>query len=230
MNLPRVIPVLIAALLLGMVCCAPPVAVPRPIVPTPPSQSASISPAVETARLASGKTAAASERLERQVDALKKSATDLQDGMADAVLEADRLRKKKSATEAELESLWQQLTKLQQRNLFLEIEVDTAVQYAIEQKALRTVSESRVTALTQLAADRDAEVTALRSQHADMAKTIQDQAAAYDQQAAISAKHATRADKSAGTISSQRRVILILGILILLSVGLNVIQFKTGIL
>lgn len=174
---------ILALLILAAVSCAPPV-VPRAIVPTAPPRSASVSPAVEMARAAGSKAAIASDRLERQVETLKQTASALNDGMADAVLEADRLRKQKSANEVELQGLWEKLTAVKQRNLFLEVQADEAVKYAVDQKTLRLEAEASLTAVSRIAADRDAEVISLRLQRGDMTRIIHEQGEAFDAQAA----------------------------------------------
>jgi chromosome segregation ATPase len=163
---------MIVIAVVGLFQCAPQPAT-RAIVPTLPNQSQKVVPAVDTARAATAKTAVVSDRLERQVESLKKTATELNDGMADAVLEADRLRKQKSATEAELQGLWEKLNAVKERNMFLELQADEAVAFANEQKTLRVEAEASLAEVSRLAAERDAEVVSLRLQHGDMAKMIE---------------------------------------------------------
>lgn len=167
---------------LALASCAPQ-AIPRAIVPTLPARTASVLPVVESARQAQARTAVVSDRLERQVESLKQTATQVSDGMAEAVLEADRLRKQQGASEAELDGLWQRLTAVKERNLFLETQADEAVAFALEQKSLREVSETTLAEVQRLATASEAEKTALQLVAGDQARTITEQAAAYDRQA-----------------------------------------------
>jgi len=154
----------------------------RASVPTAPPRSASVLPVVQAARVHQAATAAVSASLEGQVATLRQSASQLRDGMADAVLEADRLRQQKSASQAELNGLWSKLAALDARNLFLETE--KADSLASQHRILRAQQQVALEEVASVAASSDAELSMLRLQHADMADTIRVQAVAADRQAA----------------------------------------------
>lgn len=153
----------------GFLASCAPAPAPRAIIPSAPPRSAPAAPVIAAANSTQSASTAASAKLESQVNLLRQSASDLQDGMAEAVLEADRLRKQKSATEADLDGLWQKLTNLQTRNLFLEAEAETAVTYAVEQKERRAAAEQAVTDLTALTTAQEAELSSYRVKYQDLA-------------------------------------------------------------
>ena len=161
-----------AIVVLFLFSCAPAPAS-RAIIPAAPPRTAPAAPVIATTRATQTASATASARLESQVNTLRQSASELQDGMAEAVLEADRLRRQKSATEADLNGLWQKLTHLQTRNLFLETEAETAVTYATEQKERRAVAEQAVTDLTALTTAQEAELSSYRIQYQDITTAYQ---------------------------------------------------------
>ena len=185
---------LCSSVVLFLFSCAP-TPPPRAIIPSAPPRTAPAAPVIAAAATTQSATAAVSAKLESQVNLLRQSASDLQDGMAEAVLEADRLRQQKSATEADLQGLWQKLTALQTRNLFLETEAETAVTYATEQKERRAAAEQAVTDLTALTTAQEAELSRYRQQYETLTTAYQasEQArakaetarAAADKQAAI---------------------------------------------
>jgi len=185
----------------GFLSSCAPQPVPRAIIAPVPIATASTAPALAAARTQQSATAAVSAKLETQVNTLRQSASDLQDGMADAVLEADRLRQQKSATEAELNNLWQKLTDLNTRNLFLESETEAAVQFATEQKSLRDQAETGMAQLTEITADQEAELTAYRSQY----ETLSTAYATAEQARAALEESLQAAEKSAAIGDYLRR-------------------------
>lgn len=212
---------LLAVITAAVASCAPN-ASPVTAVPTAPAITAAVSPSVELARQAQASASIVSDRLETQVAILKGATTEIRDGMANAVAEADRLRKQKSATEAELEGLWKSLTELNTRNLFLEAEAEKAVTLADEQRVLRMKAETGMINLTQVAADRDAETIALRSQHADMSATIATMQGVIDKQSS----DLTKARESAAVGGYLRTWVAILAAaLILISAAFVYLKF-----
>ncbi len=152
----------ILCLLLLASCAAPlpPVAVPVPA----PRPTAAVAPLVATVRQDAAKTAAVAAKLEGQVGSLRELSGSLSDGLNTAMAEVEKLRIAKTATETELESVWQLLTasNTQARNLFAEVEKTKAL--ADEHQDARRMADERLVELATAAVARDAETLALRDQ------------------------------------------------------------------
>jgi chromosome segregation ATPase len=116
--------------------------------------------------------------------------------------EAERLKTQKTATEAELTKLWQDLQTVEARNLFLETETS---------RLTVSLTDARATAgkLQEYASAKDAEAEQLRVGHSHLKAMVGD----YTTQLASANKaiegQRTRADKLAGEIRLYRIALVI---------------------
>ena len=96
-------PALLLCLILG--ACAPTQRTTMPIVKAPPVR-VDILPQVQATWQASKDAGTVSAKLEGQVATLQHTVATVQDGMKEAIAEADKLRAAKTATEAQLSDLY----------------------------------------------------------------------------------------------------------------------------
>ena len=162
-----------------MTCCAHKAVMPA-LVPTAPPVAVAVVPTVTAVQKSQQTARAAGEKLESQVGKFSGDAATLRKGLQDATVEADRLRKQKSATEADLDKLWAQLNELTQRNMFLETEALEAVKTANDQRLARVEVEKQLEAALRAAEAKDAEAASLRLQNADLGQIIKDQGGKID--------------------------------------------------
>lgn len=152
----------------------------------PPTHFTAPKPAVDVSQSAAAVRANAvagfvvSQRLENQVESLTVKTATLQDSLAKSFIEATKLKDQKTATEAELDSLYESMLAGQTQVLALVDEAQAAKVTAVEQAVLRAKAEGDLERLTADAAARDAETATLRLQNADMEKLISAQQAAVD--------------------------------------------------
>ena len=137
---------------------APPRAIPAPI------QSAAVTPAVDAVKADSAKSREISGKLEQQVEALRKNSIDLQHGFSVATTEAARLKAQKTASEKELDALWDMLNGTEARAKALFAEVEKAKAFADQQRDFRMIAEKRLDDLAKAAIARDTETMELRAQ------------------------------------------------------------------
>lgn len=145
---------------------APPRAIPAPI------QAAAVTPAVDAVKADATKSREISGRLEKQVETLQRTTSDLRQGFAAATAEAARLKAQKQASEKELDGLWDMLTGTEQRAKALFEEVEKAKAIADQQKAQRVVAEKRLDELAKAAIARDTETSELRTQRDHLADEL----------------------------------------------------------
>ena len=197
--------------------CAPS----SPLVPpfvkqTLPAQAADISPALNAARDAATKADAAVDLSRGHITTITRETTTLRQGLQAATDEADRLRRQKTASEAELDGMWQSLQALTARNLFLESEAQAAADSLAREKTLRHTASEALTTAHALARGKESEATQLRLQLIDSESQRE---AIHTTSAALAkavAHHQSRADKLAGEIRLYRIALGIAALLFLL--------------
>ncbi len=110
-----------------LACSCAPRAIPVSGVPTAPPRAVPAAPAAQAAARSASATGAVSAKLESRVEDLQQKATGLRKGINAAVTEADRLRQQKTASEKEIDALWQMLAghEAKVRDLFAEAEAET---------------------------------------------------------------------------------------------------------
>lgn len=206
--------------LLIIVCaltsCATPPAVAPFIKQTLPAESADISPALGAARDAAARADAANDLSREHISTIQRETTTLRQGLQAATAEADRLRKQKTASETELDHLWQSLQNLTTRNLFLEAEAQAATDSLAREKSLRLLAGEALTSAQTLARGKESEATQLRLQLIDseaQREAIHSTSAAL---AKAATQHQSRADKLSGEIRLYRIVLGISALLFLL--------------
>lgn len=150
--------------LLPIAGCAPK-AIPVANVAPAPRPVEAVAPAARQAREDSLRAGEASSRLEGKVAELQRTTGELRAGMSGATQEADRLRKQKTATEKELDGLWQLLTASDEHAKRLFAEVEQAKAFADEQNRLRLIADRRSVELVTMAAMKDQEVLELRTEN-----------------------------------------------------------------
>jgi hypothetical protein len=190
--------------------------------------TASAVPAIEESRKLAAKADIHGASAAGKVKAAKSGATDAAAQNQSLIAEVDRLRKLKTATESDLLMIYNRLIEQERKFAIMVSDLTSAENDLAAERALR---EDAVTALVQAqakATSKDMEAAQLRSQLIQEAANADSYKAAADQHAAASASNAAKANASEGTITTLRRVLLIGAILLLLSVGLNVIQLKSG--
>lgn len=158
-----------------------------------PAEAAPVAPLVDRAQADAAAARETSAKLEGKVETLHRDAATLKTGIMAATAEADRLRKQKAATEAELDGLWRMLTNEQERAAALFREVETSKTLAEQHRQQRILAEKRLEELAKAATAADAEAATLRQQHDAMARQIE---AARKTEAELSAKLA-KAEKGA---------------------------------
>lgn len=182
----------------------------RPIIPlccillascaTRPAPTSAIPPAPPRAAT----VAPEAGKLRDQVDDAGKMAAVIDTGAKEARQaatrareEAERLKTRKTATEAELTRLWQDLQSVETRNLFLETETS---------RLAANLNDARRTAATlqQHASAKDAEADQLRAGHTHLGKVVADQARQIAATGKAIELQRTRADKLAGEIRIYR--------------------------
>jgi uncharacterized phage infection (PIP) family protein YhgE len=165
---------------------------PTPVstVAPPPPRAAAVAPEVS--------------KLRDHVAEADKMAASIDTGAKEARLaatrareEAERLKSRKAATEAELTKLWQDLQTVEARNLFLETE---------SSRLTAALSDARASAakLQQYAATKDAEAEQLRAGHTQLTATVSDYATQLAATTKATEIQRTRADKLAGEIRLYR--------------------------
>lgn len=126
-----------------------------------------VSPALKEARKAAAAADERSDEARDRVASVSREASGLREGLQAAAVEADRLRKQKTASEAELEGMWRSLEALTVRNLFLEAEAAKAEEALKHEKALRRGAADAMIHAEQLALQKQGEADQLRQQLAD---------------------------------------------------------------
>jgi chromosome segregation ATPase len=183
--------ILIAFAVASLLSCAPQQK--TTMAATRPPETAAVAPMAAQARadaLASRETAS---KLEAEVETIQKTTGNLRQGIDLATAEADRLRRQKSATEKELESLWGMLTAEQNRTAQLWQQVETSKALSIQHRDQRLIAERRIIKLADAAVATDVEMATLRRDHDTMKGQI-DQARKIE--ADLQAK-LTKAEKDA---------------------------------
>jgi hypothetical protein len=199
---------IICGLVLWLVSCAPPKAVPvpnyRPQAPVP--EAADPQPFIEDLRKATAEADRKSAVNQERSEALAKQSGTLRDGISEATAEADRLRQQKSATEKELDALWKMLATEQARanELFYEAEKHRA--NVIVELQLRQVAEIKLEPLQRAVIGVTNENHALRLQIKDAeagSKDAHESAAKFHQ---LAAADKARADKLEGAKTVWRNI------------------------
>ncbi|WAC18938.1 hypothetical protein OVA24_17030 [Luteolibacter sp. SL250] len=169
--------------------CAPKPA-PTSVVPPAPPRATAVAPEV-------GKLRDHIAEADRMATAIDSGAKEARLAATRAREEAERLKDRKTATEAELTRLWQDLQTMEARNLFLETE--TA-------RLAANLTDARKTAATlqQHAAAKDAEADQLRAAHTHLTSTVADYATQITASNKAAEAQRTRADKLAGEIRLHR--------------------------
>ena len=217
--LPLVEALIAACLCLAFTGCG---SAPEPgiVRPTPPPVAAPVAPVAEAVRRDAAASAIVATRLEGQVVGLQRSTANLRDGMQKALDEAARLRDAKAASEAELDALWKMLTDSNEkaRNLFAEVEAARAS--ADEQRDLRVAAEQNLISLARAASLRDAENETLRTQNADLVKSLD---AAARHQAALTDK-LRKAERNAALGTYVKGCVWFLGIAAVILLALKIFK------
>lgn len=194
--------------------CAPKAVVIPPMVRiTAPEKAPDVAPALRDARKAAADADKKGDQARASVASVSREATGLREGLQAAVVEADRLRKQKTASEAELDGMWRSLEALTARNLFLEAEAAKAADALEHEKALRRGAADAMIYAEQLALQKQTEANQLRLQLIDSeaARAASHQASEAMAKAVAAANE--RADKQAGELRLWRWGGLILGLL-----------------
>lgn len=203
-------------IVLALVGCQSTQMPPRAVVAT--IQSAAVSPLVDRSKADAARTNEAASKLESKVDDLRLTTTALRAGMTAATAEAERLRDQKTASEKELQGLWELLTASDQHAKQLFAEVEKAKTIADQQKSFRLLAERNLDELAKAAIARDTETVELRAQRDQLSKDLGTAQLAYEQQAG---KLAT-AEKRAAVGTYLKGCVWVLGISLLIIVALYV--------
>ena len=223
----------IAALLIiaiALVCCAtshgPPVAPRAKVVAAAPASSAV--PSLEHSRRIASQADIHGASAAGRVKSAKSGLTDASTENQSLIAEVDRLRKLKTAGENDLLALYNRLVEQERKFAVMVSDLTSAENDLAAERALREESMAALVEAQAKATSKDAEANQLRSQLTQESANADSYKAAADQHSAASAANAARANQSAGTIQTLRRAILIGAILLIMSVGMNVIQLKGG--
>ena len=179
--------------------CAPrPGTVPKhvPLDPPPRARAVEVAPVRQAAAAASREGAVAGAKVEKIAAEVKALETHLDA----AVAEADRLRKQKSASERELDLMWENLTKIHQRHDALSLEAQGAKAALDRQKLLHAAAETEIAKLEQAVRAAGVEVALLRSSFTTAEKLRAGTAEALDTANASAAAHLTKAQKLSGEV------------------------------
>ena len=179
--------------------CAPrPGTVPKhvPLDPPPRARAVEVAPVRQAAAAASREGAVAGAKVEQIAAEVKALETHLDA----AVAEADRLRKQKSASERELDLMWENLTKIHQRHDALSLEAQGAKAALDRQKLLHAAAETEIAKLEQAVRAAGVEVALLRSSFTTAEKLRAGTAEALDTANASAAAHLTKAQKLSGEV------------------------------
>lgn len=179
--------------------CAPKAVIVEPFVrQTVPEKTPDASPALRDAQRAAADADAKADAARDQVGNVSREAKTLREGLQAAVVEADRLRKQKSASEAELDGMWRSLEALTVRNLFLEAEAAKAADSLMHEKALRRGASDALRAAEVAVVKKEGEATELRLQLIDSESMREASHAAHGALAKVAADQQSRADKLSG--------------------------------
>jgi predicted RNase H-like nuclease (RuvC/YqgF family) len=172
--------IIAAALSFILASCATRKPEPLVVAPTAPPKAVPVAPAAVEVRAGVRDGSVAAERLEVQVDGMRRTAAGLRETMQRAVDEAARLREAKTATEAEIDALWKMLSNSNDhaKNLFDEVERSKAT--AADLRAKLATAEKSVEDLIRIAANKDAEADGLRLQNADLVKALDSSVRAHE--------------------------------------------------
>lgn len=107
-----------------------------------------------------GKEQAASERVAAKVETVNRQLANTNSKLEAAVLEADRLRKQKTATELELEANWRILTEIRTENLLAKAEVEGAMKEVRERRIIADMLTNKIEELTEAIRKKDSEAEA----------------------------------------------------------------------
>lgn len=183
---------ILIACVVFFVGCAPQT---KPIgsAPPPPVKAAEVTPLADT----SSREAA---KLRQQVDALGNTAGGLRGDLGRTRAEMDRLKAQKTASEKELDALWDMFTRSQEAaaRLFAEVE---------EAQAQAAIADERAAELAKASALKDAEVNALRTQNAYLSDQLD---LAKANEVVINGK-LVKAEKKAAVAEYYTRLLLIVG-------------------
>jgi hypothetical protein len=204
----KIIYLIIVFVCLWLASCAPPKAVPVPNYrpQAPVAEAADPQPFVDGLRHATADADRKAAINQERADALSKQTVTLKDGINKATAEADRLRKQKSATEKELDALWQLLAKEQTHALNLFNEAEKHRVSTIEERQLRKVAESKLQSMQTVVSKSYDEVVGLRLQLKDAeagSKNAHESAAKFSQ---LAAADKARADKLEGAKTVWRNI------------------------
>jgi ABC-type transporter Mla subunit MlaD len=159
-------------------------------------KQAALTPAVHVVREASSKADSASAVTADRIASVSQKSKGLLNALDAATAEADRQRKQKSATEAELESAWQQLNQLRNRARDLFAETEAAKSSASEERRLRQLANDRMTEMEGAALTKDIEVSNLHLQLADAESGSKAAHEAATNNANVAAAEKSRADSA----------------------------------
>ena len=179
--------------------CAPrPGTVPKhvPLDPPPKARAVEIAPVRQAAAAAHREGAVAGAKVEIIAAEVKA----LESHLDAAVAEADRLRKQKSASERELDLMWENLTKIHQRHDALSLEAQGAKAALDRQKLLHAAAETEIAKLEQAVREAGVETALLRSSFTTAEKLRAGTAEALDTANASAAAHLTKAEKLSGEV------------------------------
>jgi chromosome segregation ATPase len=198
----------LCGLLLWCVSCAP------KAIPLPPGyqpqatvpQAEDAMPYVDGLRDAHALADAASAANQARSENVASVTATLRAGISKATAEADRLRKQKAATEAELDSLWQLLTHENERAVALFEEAEKARAGMIEERRLRAEANAKLAPLQRAIVDISNEAKALRLQLADAEANSKKAHQSADQFSKLAAADKARADKAEGKVSVWRNI------------------------
>ena len=179
--------------------CAPrPGTVPKhvPLDPPPKARAVEVAPVRHAAAAAHREAAVAGAKVEKIAAEVKA----LESHLGAAVAEADRLRKQKSASERELDLMWENLTKIHQRHDALSLEAQGAKAALDRQKLLHAAAEAEIAKLEQAVREAGVETALLRSSFTTAEKLRAGTAEALDTANASAADHLAKAQKLSGEI------------------------------
>lgn len=204
-----IIPLLLAIFLAS--CASRPEAL--VVAPSAPPKAVPVAPAAVEVRAGVRDGSAAAQKLEVQVDGMRRTAAGLRENMQRAMDEASRLRAAKTATEAEIDGLWTMLSNSNDhaKNLFEEAERSRAT--AADLRGKLAAAEKSVEDLIRIASNKDAEAEVLRSQNADLVKAL-DASSRNHEATKASLRKAERNAALGSWVKSMGWVILIAAILL----------------
>ncbi len=157
----KVLQLIVLASACALTACAPRAVVP-PHTKVEVPASKPVAPAVSAVAPSLGDAVAHNASLKRENDRLAKSASEASAAARKAKEDLERLRKAGNPTRDDLDRLWEQVSAVESRNMFLEVEV-TESGLTITAQAERLKEASMALEAAQLvAAARDEECTRLR--------------------------------------------------------------------